>query len=179
LAASGRAERSANGKELIPRRAPSLNRSIYSVRLGHRQEWIEGEMERMAQIRILVRRMPGVLTDIVTRLLDQAQDLDVAMSEEDDFEATFNRSQPDIVVLTCDESERQELGSRLLRKHPALKVLTIVGDGRNAFLYLTAPQELMLGELSPESLISTIRSFSTEETSAPRPAGHPVADTGG
>jgi DNA-binding NarL/FixJ family response regulator len=116
-------------------------------------------MVYVPRVKILVRELPGMLRDIVTRLLAAEDDLEVVgEGDRGDLSSALAQFGADVVVLGCDDPEAPELGQRVLRAHPLLKVLAVATECRQAVLHELRPHRTVLGELTPESLLAAIRS---------------------
>jgi len=109
---------------------------------------------------VLLVGMPHMLRDILAGVVAAQPDMEVAgeWAAVDDLEDAARHAEADVVLagLSNDQelpSEYHELVNRL----PRVKVLGISASGRRAVLYGLFPQTADLGEVSPETLASTIR----------------------
>lgn len=71
--------------------------------------------------------------------------------------ATLDTTAADVVVLGLDNEARANAYEPLLFDHSRLRLLAIVGDGRDAFVYELRPNKTPMAEVSAEELIDVIR----------------------
>ena len=72
---------------------------------------------------------------------------------------TLEEHDADFVITGADVLRPDDVDA-LLEARPRMKVLAVVGDGRDAFLYELRPQKVPLGEVSPHTLLEAIRAAS-------------------
>jgi hypothetical protein len=63
-----------------------------------------------------------------------------------------------VVIIGLGDQAIPAAGETLLRQLPAVHVLGVTRNRGQGFLYEMRPQRLPLGELSPEGLVTAIRS---------------------
>jgi hypothetical protein len=104
--------------------------------------------------RVLLVAMPKMLSDIVTEILTTQPDLDV-VGERAGFDtqvcASIDQVRAAAVIVGTTRLEAPEVFCRLIRERLDTRLLAILDDGRDAYLYLP------LGELSPARLINAVR----------------------
>ena len=112
--------------------------------------------------------MPRMLGEIVTRLIDEQDDMQTVSidtvsgnDENADPNDRIGEVRPDVLLTTCEESEASENARAILTRHPTVSVISITPDGSDVTLFELRPHEVVLGEVSPESLIETIREVRT------------------
>lgn len=112
--------------------------------------------------------MPTMLIEIVTRLVDEQEDMESLSIENDDtaLEQRISDWRPDIVLLSCACTEIRKQSRALLNLLPNLRVLALTSNGREATLSEYRVHETRLGTVSPKTLIETIRDTATNR------AGH-------
>jgi DNA-binding NarL/FixJ family response regulator len=71
--------------------------------------------------------------------------------------AEAERTQADFVILALREPEVADVHLQLLERRPLMKVLAVAGEGHDAHLWELQPQRELLGQISPERLLSAIR----------------------
>lgn len=111
-------------------------------------------------IRVLLVALPRIMREIVEHAFAEAPDLDIVGSVDGlaALDATFDKAQPDVLVVGLDqESDARQLDPYLYRD-PRLTCFAIAGDARSAFLYELRPSAKPLGDVSPEGLVRAIRS---------------------
>jgi DNA-binding NarL/FixJ family response regulator len=116
------------------------------------------------RIRILISDVPGMLRDIIEEILDAQKDMivvgdvsgDVALAE------AAARTRADFVIRGQGHDDPEV--EALLAARPGLKVLSVEGDGRLSYLSELRPRVSPLGELSPQTLLDSIRAAYVAET---------------
>lgn len=107
--------------------------------------------------------LTGMLSEIVRETLDGAPDITVALAgAENPALSLADATEADVAILRGAADGLPPLGHELLRRRPWMNVLTIRGDGREAFLYQLRPVERPLGEISPETLLDAVRAVASE-----------------
>ena len=106
--------------------------------------------------RIVLVNLPRMLREIIEDVVAAAPDLDVVetLDKPTGLIAVVDGAKADFLIAGDDALE--DVGV-LLRERPRLKVLAVAGDGRQTFLYELRPQEVSLGEVSPQNLLEAIR----------------------
>ena len=114
----------------------------------------------MNLIRVLVGDLPGILADVVIRLLEAQPDIvPVGRSEGggDALLAAARERRPDVVVLGLGVDSLSPGGELLLRQIPSVRILGVARRRGHVFLYEMRPHRSALGKLSPEGFIDAIR----------------------
>jgi hypothetical protein len=116
-------------------------------------------------IRVVVADLTGILSDIILETLDHSPDISVAVVEPGCSAVSLaDAAEADVAILRGAPEGLPPLGYELLRRRPLMNVLTIHGDGREAFLHQLRPVERALGEISPETLLDAVRAFASERS---------------
>jgi DNA-binding NarL/FixJ family response regulator len=100
-----------------------------------------------------------MMRDIILQLLARESDFQVT-APSDNTSTLLDASKkymPDIVVTSFGEDRTNITYRDLLLECPRVKVLDVRSDGRKGYLYQLRPEQKRLGEVSPESLVTTIR----------------------
>lgn len=119
----------------------------------------------MHPIRVVVSDLNGMLSEIISETLDAAPDITVAVAGVDNPAlALADATEADVAILRGTADGLPPLGHELLRRRPWMDVLTIRGDGREAFLYQLRPVERALGEISPQTLLDAVRAVVSERS---------------
>jgi DNA-binding NarL/FixJ family response regulator len=113
-------------------------------------------------IRVLTAELPGILNDIIGSVLQAAGDIEVVgrAASYPELVALARRLHPNVVIMELDESGPPGLGWDLYLNDPLLRVLGVVDEGRQTFVYELRPHRTALGELSPEALVAAVRRIS-------------------
>ncbi len=108
-----------------------------------------------------------MLRDIVTDAVTNEPDVEVSgcLGPQESLQEGLERVHADVVIVgrrRPDLTVAEEVWS----KWPRVKVLMIAEGGRSAVLYVLRPDEIVLGDVSPEALAAAIRGH---ERGAARP----------
>ena len=118
----------------------------------------------MERIRILISDVPGMLRDIIEEILAAQSDMTVVGAGSDGVGVVeaVERTRADLLIRG-DGHDDPEVEA-VLEARPRLKVLSVEGDGRHSYLSELRPQVSPLGELSPQTLLDSIRAAYVAET---------------
>jgi len=102
--------------------------------------------------------LPRIVRDLVKEAARAEPSLYVAaeLSHADELVETIRDIPGRVAVVSGDSLPREDIGS-IFRSHPDARVLELVEDGRDTFLYELRPHRVRLGQVSPSSLINRIR----------------------
>jgi DNA-binding NarL/FixJ family response regulator len=112
----------------------------------------------LERIRIVLVDMSPLLREIVRDTVVRQPDLDVVAEHEAgvDVRAVVERNDADFVIVgseaTADAGVRSLVGAEL-----GVRALELHSDGKESVLYELRPHRVPLGEISPETLLQTIR----------------------
>lgn len=123
---------------------------------------------RLQQIRVVTAELPQILSDIIGTVFESAGDIHMvghATSRAELLELA-QQLHPDVVILGMADSVPTALSWDLYASDPLLRVLGVVGDGRQTFVYELRPHRTPLGELSPDALVAAVRRMSTSRLAA-------------
>ncbi len=97
-----------------------------------------------------------MLEKIVTHVLCSQRGLEVAgtVRKVDGLPKKVAKARPDVVVLGQDDPP---LAAALLEQSPRLKVLAVVEQGQDSWLYGLNPERTRLGALSPARLVRAVQ----------------------
>ena len=119
--------------------------------------------KRVQPTRVLLAGMTRMLTDIVKGIIASQADFDLAgeiIGEDGLLLQAATDAEVDVMVvgplLVIGSNEYHHL----LYGRPRMKIVAIAADGREAALHELQPHVIPLGEVSPASLITAIRSAS-------------------
>ena len=109
-----------------------------------------------------------MLSDIIGTVLESAGDIRVvgAAYTPAQLQELTRRLRPDVVIIGLDTPVFPEYGWELYATDPFLRVLGVVGEGRQTFIYELRPHQSPLGELSPDELIAVVRRMADSRASA-------------
>jgi DNA-binding NarL/FixJ family response regulator len=110
-------------------------------------------------IRLITSELTGILDGIVETVLQSAGDIEVLARARTRAELIelLRTKHPDVVILGLESTSAADIGWELYVGDPMLRVIGIVADGRQAFVYELRPQRTALGELSPRDLVTIVR----------------------
>ncbi len=118
----------------------------------------------MERTRIVLIDMSPLLREIVRGVLIGEPDLEV-VGEHDapvDVRETVERDDADFVIVGTDSAAETWMRS-LVGPDRGVRALEVRSDGRECVLYELRPHRVPLGEISPATLLSTIRAVPTWE----------------
>jgi DNA-binding NarL/FixJ family response regulator len=115
--------------------------------------------------RVLVGGMNRLLRGLVTEILSESPDIEVVgeLASEDELEAVASRTAAEFVIVGLGDGDLPKAYLKALEARPRLRVLSLVGDARRAYLWQLRPERVPLGEVSPERLLTVLRSPSWRE----------------
>jgi hypothetical protein len=108
----------------------------------------------MDHTRILIFNLQRMMHEIIEIAILGQPDLQVVRSDRGSLAEAIALSHADAVITGIDDPE---LAAALLERHPRLKLLAVVAEGREALLYELRPRREGLGELSPAALLAALR----------------------
>jgi DNA-binding NarL/FixJ family response regulator len=110
-------------------------------------------------IRLITSELTGILDGIVEKVLQSAGDIEVLARARNRAELIelLRTRHPDVVILGLESTTAADIGWELYVGDPMLRVIGIVADGRQAFVYELRPHRMSLGELSPDDLVTVVR----------------------
>lgn len=110
-------------------------------------------------IRVFLGPMPELLHDLLAAAIDHEADMstvsDLAVHEP--LAGRVARARADVVILAGGDAETSALGTSLLDQFPWLRVLAIRPDGQQAWLHELEPVRTVLGEVTADAVVATIR----------------------
>ncbi len=117
----------------------------------------------MQHIRILLGGMPPLLRDIVSALLKKEEDMQIVGEQEKDasLRSSVRRHDAHVVILGVETSDVPVDVQDLVYERRGTKVIAVEADGLHAWLYELRPHQVRIGEVSPRTLIDTIRAASS------------------
>ena len=101
--------------------------------------------------------VPRMLREIVDDALSQRRDVRIVDEARngDSLVDAVDRSGAAFVIVSADRVGPAEV-CRLLEERPRVKVFAIAGGGRDGCLYELRPNLVLVGDLSPKSLVQTV-----------------------
>lgn len=112
----------------------------------------------LERIRILILDVPRMLREIIEEVLAGQSDMAVVgeFSSTDAVVEAVDRTHADLVIGGAAARDRLDV-ARLLATFPRLKLLLVGVDARDTELHELQPRVVPLGELSPQTLLESIR----------------------
>jgi DNA-binding NarL/FixJ family response regulator len=110
-------------------------------------------------IRIILAEMPRKLHDILEAIVAPHPDMRIVarVVGRDRLLFAVNSARADVIILELHGAESPSVLDGLLYECPRVKVLATTSDGRGTFVRELLPNEVALGDLSPEHLLEAIR----------------------
>jgi DNA-binding NarL/FixJ family response regulator len=116
----------------------------------------------LERTRIVLIDMSPLLREIVRETVAREPDLDV-VAEHDagaDLRAAVERDGADFVIVGSEATAHAAVHS-LVAADIGVRALELQSDGKESVLYELRPHRVPLGEISPETLLRTIRAVPT------------------
>jgi hypothetical protein len=110
-------------------------------------------------ITIVHAELPQLVADIVERAIKRQLDMAIVGSVES-LEALLDlarATEPDVAVVGIRGADIPEECLELLMERPRVKILAIEAHEGRAYLYVLRPEQVEIGEVSPEDVVETIR----------------------
>ena len=109
-------------------------------------------------IRVLLIDMPQMLREIIRRSLARDGRFEIVgeYTEHVSIDVAVDRSRADFVIVGTDVFESRSVRRRVLEEGPQVRVLAVRPDGGQTTLHQLRPEEVDLGELSPERLVAVM-----------------------
>lgn len=103
--------------------------------------------------------MPQLLREIVVGMLSGQADMEIVGESSGIAELSecVHVTGADVVIAACDADEVSRLGRIVTGTPPVL--LAIIDDGKRGLLHELRPQEIDIGELTPNTLVAAIRNL--------------------
>lgn len=103
---------------------------------------------------------PPFLGSLVRDIATDADDLEVVgeFDREGDWLEQSAQVEADFVIVAVDDPTGDDVQFDLLEQRPLAKVLALAGRGRDAVLWELRPEHNCFGQISPDTLLSAIRS---------------------
>jgi chemotaxis response regulator CheB len=116
----------------------------------------------LERTRIVLIDMSPLLREIVRETLAPEPDLDVVGEHAAgvDVREAVERGGADFVIVGSDATAEAAVSS-LVAAERGVRALELRADGREGILYELRPNRVALGEISPETLLQTIRAAPT------------------
>lgn len=113
---------------------------------------------RSAKVRIVLGEMPGLLRDVLERLLAGRDDLAIVGVCESvgELRSSLALLGADIVVIGTDHPEALGQFVDLFRDHPDLRLLAIRHDARAASMHQMRIRRCRVADLSPPAILSAL-----------------------
>ena len=115
--------------------------------------------------------MPRMMRDIVAAIIVAQPDMTIVgeSGEGGDAESIAGAvaaARPDVLIVGMERAEGGEppvLCAELLSRFPQVKVIAVEDHGRSSALWELRPHRALLGEVSPQGLVDSIRAATGPE----------------
>ena len=115
----------------------------------------------MSAIRVLVANKPRLMRELVLATISDQPDIEVVgqVQNDDEIEGAVERTQPDFLIVTLEDSDSlPHRCRRLLEHHPHLRVIAIAPNRNSTICYWASLNiESNRIESSEESVLSALR----------------------
>jgi DNA-binding NarL/FixJ family response regulator len=125
--------------------------------------------------RVLTGELPGILNDLIGTLLEAEGDIRVIgkARNRSELRELTRRVRPDVIIIGVEEPNATAVGWDLYAGDPLVRVLGVVGEGRQTFVYELRLHRTALGELSPQELIAAVRRMAHTRSASQTGSGSP------
>ena len=112
--------------------------------------------------------MPQMLREIIRRRLARDGRFEIVgeYTKHVSIDFAIDRSKADYVIVGADVFESSSVRRRVLEEGPQVRVLVVRPDGGETSLHQLRPEEIELGELSPERLVEVMVGADGESAAA-------------
>lgn len=111
-------------------------------------------------IRVLIWDVSQLLTEIMTLICSHEPDLEVmAPKGKLNLLEAVEADRPDVIIIGEGNTTWKETCDQVLRAYPRVRVISLKNDGREAYLCRLTLEQTLLGELSPENLVTVIQYY--------------------
>jgi DNA-binding NarL/FixJ family response regulator len=113
----------------------------------------------LERTRIVLVDMPPLLREIVRDTLAREPDLDVVAEHEADVDVrgAVGETDVDFLIVGAEATTARMGVASLVGAQRGIRAIEVQSDGRESVLYELRPHRVSLGEMSPETLLRTIR----------------------
>jgi DNA-binding NarL/FixJ family response regulator len=111
----------------------------------------------LAPIRIALVRLPRILEEIATHVLDPEPDLEIVDTIATTTPGLADRiasARADVVLLGSNDAV---LAAELLEECPGVTVIAVAGEDQSAWFYAAERAPVSLGALSASALVRAVR----------------------
>ena len=117
----------------------------------------------MERTRIVLVDMPPLLREIVRDTLAREPDLDVVAEHEADTDvrSAVDEADADFLIVGADATTALTGVAFVVGAQRGIRAIEVQSDGKESVLYELRPHRVSLGEMSPETLLRTIRTRPT------------------
>jgi hypothetical protein len=114
-------------------------------------------------IRILLVRLPRMLSDLITDIVRRESDVAVVgdLADAGGVGDAITRTGASFVIVGLDDGDLPAAWVPVLRDHPTVRLLGLSAQGRTAYLYELRPHAVPVGELSTDLLVDLVRATAT------------------
>jgi DNA-binding NarL/FixJ family response regulator len=128
-------------------------------------------------IRVVLATMPRLLGDIVRETLAAHQDVTIIadVATRDELTPAIRRTDATVAIIGVESDAWNGLNDllrALLAERPRLTVIALASDGRTGYVLQLLPSAVAIDDISPQSLVETIRVRSTMDV---HPMIHPFS----
>jgi hypothetical protein len=113
----------------------------------------------LERTRIVLVDMPLLLREIVRDTLAREPDLDVVAEHEADVDVrgAVGETDADLLIVGAEATTARMGVASVVGAQRGIRAIELQSDGKESVLYELRPHRVSLGEMSPETLLRTIR----------------------
>jgi DNA-binding NarL/FixJ family response regulator len=118
---------------------------------------------RLERIRVLLVDLTTMLRGVITEILATDPSIEVVgdVAATTSVLTAVEHSAAHVVICGTEDRDLSPVWRQVFRGHPDTKVVALLDDGQEAFLYELCPRREALGELSPQGLIAAVKRGAT------------------
>jgi hypothetical protein len=105
--------------------------------------------------------MPTMLGEIIRNAIDDESDVEIVDEAPglEDLAESVRRTRPDVILVAAKGGSLPSECVRAMYESPLPRTLSVSPDGRSTSVYRLVPQRGVVGEVTPEGLVETLRSL--------------------
>jgi hypothetical protein len=107
------------------------------------------------RVRVLMSEVPLMLSSILIDALSKEGDVELVGS--DDPRGALDAEDVDVVLIGADDPHDYKRARTMIDRWPKSRVLIVSSSGREAVMYGLYLRKLVLGDVSPRTLVHIIR----------------------
>lgn len=102
-----------------------------------------------------------MLGEIIRNAIDDDSDVEIVDEAPglEDLAESVRRIRPDVILVAAEGGSLPSECARAMYESPLPRTLSVSPDGRSTSVYRLVPQRGVVGEVTPDGLVETLRSL--------------------